>query len=102
MGRAGSSSSSVPSSSPSLSLSEDRAGAEGGTTGAWCLSPRQERSWKRRLTGPEANSDRLVHEKAGLGIPGAAEQYVLHEVVQGDYRSCGQQCAEPISGPLTV
>lgn len=83
MGRAGSSSSSVPSSSPSLSLSEEKAGPEGGTAGAWCLSPRQERSQKRRLTGQEADNDGLVHEKEGLGIAGAAEQHVLHEAAQG-------------------
>lgn len=51
VGRAGSSSSSVPSSSPSLSLSDERAGPEGGATGAWGLSPRQERGERRFTRG---------------------------------------------------
>jgi len=89
MGRAGNSSSSVPSSSPSLSLSEERAGPEGGTTGAWCLSPRQE-GQKRRLTGQEGNTDGLVHAKEGLEITGDAEQYVPHEEVQGEHTPCAQ------------
>lgn len=43
-GSAGSSSS-VPSSSPSLSLSDERAGPGDSIDGAWCLSPRQGRAW---------------------------------------------------------
>lgn len=47
MGRAGRSSSSVHSSSPSLSLSDERAGPEESIDGASCLSARQGRSWER-------------------------------------------------------
>lgn len=85
MGRAGSSSSSVPSSSPSLSLSDERAGPGGGATGAWCLSSRQE------------HGRGLVHEKEG-----AAEYQVLSEEEQGHHTKLCGQWAEPVSVPLTV
>lgn len=72
MGRAGSSSSSVPSSSPSLSLSDERAAPEDSTDGASCLSPRQGRSWGEETVGKE-NDIMGLHVRSRYGGYRAAE-----------------------------
>lgn len=102
MGRAGSSSSSVPSSSPSLSLSEERAGPEGGTTGARCLSPRKERSQKRRLTGQETNNDGLVCEKEALGLQELLLNSTCNMRRYKGSHTVWTTVSTAISGPLTV
>lgn len=65
MGRAGSSSS-VPSSSPSLSLSDERAGPGDSIDGASCLSPGQGGHVERRLNGGRGQPHGSLCEKQVL------------------------------------
>lgn len=67
MGRAGSSSSSVPSSSPSLSLSDESAGAEDSLDGASRLCPREEGYGERRLSVGRGQHHGSSCEKQVLG-----------------------------------